>query len=168
MGDSAGIAGASAPRASRAVGREKAASMADEASPERAVVGQWKALVAPYPKDWTEPALNAREQTVTANADALEAVSDWSGAAQVYQQAIPQSKSKVGQYFAAEASLRFMKAASTSRAIKAANRCVALSAQNTPQLSRCYCVLGDAYQAAGDEKKARTAYEKADRLNRKR
>ena len=112
-------------------GARKVASVAVEDSPERAVVGQWKALVAPYPKDWTAPTLNAREQSIVANAEALEANADWSGAAQVYQQAIPLSKSQVGQYFAAEATLRFLNAPSTSKAIKAANRCVALSAQNT-------------------------------------
>lgn len=131
-------------------------------------MGQWRSPVAPYPRDWSPPALNDREQQVQSEATAFDERSNWSAAALVFQTAIPKSKSQVGQYFAAEATVRFLKASQVDRAIKAANRCVALSAQNTAHLSRCYCVLGDAYQAIGDEKKARTAYEKADRLNRKR
>lgn len=140
----------------------EAAPSADEA------MGQWRSPVVPYPRDWSPPALNDREQQIQSEASALDERSNWSAAALVFQKAIAKSKSQVGQYFAAEATVRFLKASQTDRAIKAANRCVALSAQNTAHLSRCYCVLGDAYQAIGEEKKARTAYEKADRLNRKR
>ena len=153
---------------SRRVERSVMSDDVAEVEETETFVGQWKTPVAPYPKDWSAPPLNTREQQVKTDATALEAASDWLGAAQVFQQAIPKSKSQVGQYFAAEATIYLLEASDTAKAVKAANRCVALSAQNTAQLSRCYCVLGDAYQAAGDAKKANAAYEKADRLNRKR
>ena len=68
-----------------AMAREKVASVAEETALNALLSVNGKPL-SPYPKDWTAPTLNAREQSIVANAEALEANADWSGA---HAQGIP-------------------------------------------------------------------------------
>jgi tetratricopeptide (TPR) repeat protein len=128
----------------------------------------WDNALPPYPTDWRAPGLTAKESDTLADARKDAERAQHVSAAETLEKAIPLSKSAVGQYFAAEAATYYLEAAQFAKAIKVANRCVGLSAQNTPHLSRCYCELGKAYRDKGDREKSQAAYEKAARLNGKR
>ena len=142
--------------------------MAQDEEADEAGWNSWQNAVPPYPTDWQRPHLNPKEKDTVIRAQKFAATAEHVAAAETFERQIPYTQSAVGQYFAAEASTYYLKAKKYGLAIKVANRCVGLSAQNTPHLSRCYCELGKAYQDQGDREKSQRAYEKAARLNGKR
>ena len=128
----------------------------------------WSTQNPPYPNDWSAPPLSASERAIFDRAKDYAQKQSYATAAKTLIDSVHRVRSQTGQYFSATASGYYLQANQTKEAIKAASRCVNLSAQNTPLLSSCFCALGDAYKAAGDLKKAESAYEKAARYNRKR